>query len=124
MENNSNTSEIVSSIIIASMIIAGCLVYNQHQKIEFEKYKIKQVQQAKQEEELRKEDTVNTNKEMRDDCLADADISYHYNWTSACKKYGVSDKSKDCFLPSYLADDINQYYKDYKDECFKKYPVK
>ena len=60
------------------------------------------------------------NQSMLEACLADAESDYNSNWDGECKSQGLS---KDCRLPQYNADSIDDTRSERKDDCFKQYPA-
>lgn len=43
-------------------------------------------------------------------------------WLSEYDKFKADKEKCSCLLPKYIADEVNNYKKELKDECFKKYP--
>jgi len=108
--------------IVAIVVIAASMLYYfvfvktekeraeikiQEQKLELEKEK----QQDEKQQKIIKEVQLNT-------CLQQARDNYEADWAAACKALG---EPEDGSLPGYLADPINQHYKDARDECIKLY---
>lgn len=52
-------------------------------------------------------------------CLKKAYESYKAKWNSICKLDGLKE---DCTLNTDRSEIINDYHKDLKDECYKRYP--
>jgi len=81
-------------------------------------------QAAQQADAQKKADQAkNLNDTLRNICLSGADANYTANWTSMCKKFGIDNKGALCSLPQYNADSVEQWKKDDKADCYKKYPV-
>lgn len=78
--------------------------------------------EQKRSEFLFQENEKQTNKLMLDACLADALDSYNTTWNSNCRNSGIDRRGDGCALPHNVADSLNEYYKQTKDECYKKYP--
>ena len=73
-----------------------------------------------QKEEGKKADS-NRNKALLDICLSTTETDYFDYWNKLCEKEKLED---DCGLSKYSADIANEFKKDSKEECFKKYPQK
>jgi hypothetical protein len=74
--------------------------------------------------QLSEESRRASNERQREACLLVAQTDYIDNWASQCKSFGVNNKGKDCTLPGRNADRVEQWRKESKDECYKKYPVR
>jgi len=59
------------------------------------------------------------NKKELNACLINADQWYEIRWNKYCKEEG---EGPDCALPNYRADEVNQYYKEMKNDCYQQYP--
>lgn len=72
---------------------------------------------------IREENRRSSIDRERNLCLRETEFAYVANWADQCKNFGLNNKGKDCTLPGRNADRVEQWRKDAKDECFKKYPV-
>lgn len=78
-------------------------------------------QQSKEKIELEKfeADLKITKQKQLEKCLNEAETSFAEFWNKLCKGQGLKD---DCSLPTYNADSAKEYLKNWKEDCFKKYP--
>lgn len=56
-----------------------------------------------------------------DACLVDAEIAYSENWENLCKRWGIDNKDENCSLPRTHADRAEEWKKEAKEDCYKKY---
>lgn len=112
MNNNWNAFLLAVSALIVAFSIGYYFVIFLPQKEQARIQQEKEKKTAIEEKEASK-------KLLLSYCLEDADKTYSYNWDKACKTRGLKDE---CSLPSETADSIENYRKQAKDECFKKYP--
>ena len=88
-------------------------------QIELEEQKQKQLQEQL-EKEREEEKAIKERREyLLEECLQQAYDVYITGWNKDCEHLG---KEKDCRLPSDLADHWNEIHREYRDDCFKKYP--
>lgn len=114
LDMNNNWSTLLLSV--AALIVALSIGYyfviflpqKEQEKIQQEKQKNTAMEEKKTNEKL-----------LLNYCLEDAEKSYNYNWNKTCSTQRLEDE---CNLPSNMADSIDNYRKQQKDECFKKYP--
>ena len=111
---------LVFSVLLVAFSLAYYYVYFLPQleikQIELERQKQEQLE--KQLEEDRKE--RERNRYLLEQCLEKAYETYRYNWDKSCEKRGLKEK---CSLPPGLAEKWDKYYKENKEDCFKKYPL-
>jgi hypothetical protein len=79
---------------------------------------------AKLELEKQKQTDLSTQQALvraqLDTCLISADAAKYEFWNKTCKD--VLGKKEDCLLPQYNADRVEDYGKELKEDCFRKYP--
>jgi len=56
---------------------------------------------------------------LLEECLKQAHDVYIKGWNRDCERLG---KEKECALPSDLGEHWNKIHREYRDDCFKKYP--
>ena len=112
MENNRNTLLFAISALIIALSIGYYFVIFLPQK---EQKKINLQKQMQTETENKR----NSDRVSLDSCLGNANNASYDNWNKYCEIEGLK---KDCNLPNYQSEKINNYTKELKDECFKKYP--
>jgi hypothetical protein len=56
-----------------------------------------------------------------ENCLSVVNSNYEKAWDYNCKKLS---RKENCTLPLPVADSLDKYYRDQKEDCFKKYPGK
>lgn len=81
--------------------------YIKQQALDLEKQKYEDAQEAKK-----------TNDISLSICLNDAEINYSAFWDRECE---ALERGKDCRLPAFNVNRIEDSRKTEKDECFKKY---
>ena len=120
--NDLNLNKWIKLSIIAGMLLISIAIFYyfviflpQQEKLKLKRQNIRQ-----DAEEYKK----SYNERMLDACLGDAYTSYINTWNENCKTAGINHKDSGCSLPISLADSHARYYKDLKEECFKRYPVK
>ena len=99
---------IVGSVFLVAVAIFYYLVIYIPQK------ESQKIERQKLEQEAKK-----TNQKTLEGCLQDVEARYNDFWNKMCKTQGLED---DCSLPTYKVDSAKEYLKNWKDECFKKYP--
>jgi flagellar basal body-associated protein FliL len=62
-----------------------------------------------------------TRAENLEKCLSTVNSNYEKAWDYNCKKLS---RKENCTLPLPVADSLDKYYRDQKEDCFKKYPGK
>ena len=69
--------------------------------------------------------TPHLNRKKLDKCLDESHEKYDNEWKEYCVLDGREiGTDGSCLLDSERADYLNEYFKDKKNECFKKYPIK
>lgn len=53
-------------------------------------------------------------------CRVEVNNEYQMKWEQECQKLG---KERNCQLPSAIADDLTQQYRNSVKQCFKKYGI-
>lgn len=111
--------------------------FEQEQRLSQESAKAKEIQDQKLAEELRIS--------QLDDCLSDAQESYSVNWAKACRSkidlqeknfldckerwpdsnceinYKIDEYKADCPLATSVAENVNKYLEDAKNECYNRF---
>ncbi len=112
MSNNRNTFLLAVSALIIALSVGYYFVIFLPQT---EQEKINLQKQIQTETENKR----NSDRVSLSSCLDAANNASHENWNKYCEIEGLK---KDCNLPSYQSEKVNNYTKELKDECFKKYP--
>lgn len=107
---------IAIAVLIASLSIAYYFVVflpsKEKAKQELELKKIQAEQDFKREQAKDREMKISQ-------CLDEAYISFSHDWDNTCELQG---KEKECSLPSYISDNLNERYEKNKRECIERYP--
>lgn len=130
----------VFAILVAYKYISSSIQENKEKAVIQERAKIQQQQEYEEKE------TKARLKSDLDSCLSMAVSDYDFNWAAKCKEYAKisadtierckkanfsnivceslnsPDTSSNCSLPSDWIDDLRDWLKERKSECFKKYP--
>lgn len=95
------------TILIASIILGGFIYVSQVSK----QKSIEKQQQIAIDQEKQKEQAINA-------CINTATISFNSYWERLCV---IEKKPNQCDLTLLNAEIAKDYYKEIKDECFRKY---
>lgn len=102
----------VSAIIIVAVSAIGAFVYTNNKNNELQRTQIQQ----KAIEQQQKVDAEAKKKTELEGCLVYADLQHDEFWASEVKRLGRTDNT----LPSDVAQNVDKYQKDLKEECYKK----
>lgn len=102
--------------VIVALIIGIAILLSTYLNIS---YKNKALEAEQTEKQERKEE-IRLNRRMLEACLSDSFGTYREARANECSSRGLKD---DCRLPVYVEDDLRDYLKELKDECFKRYPL-
>lgn len=111
---NKKTDDVIKFGIVAGILIISMSI--------FYYFVIFLPQKEREKTELKREEleTIEANRTLLNDCLREAERKSNDFWNKMCRGQGLKE---DCSLPQHNADSAKEYLDDWKEECFKKYPV-
>ena len=108
-----NNSHILS---VAGLIVALSIAYY---LVIFLPHKEQEKINLQKQMQIETESKRNVDRTALNTCLDAVNNAGYENWNKYCETEGLK---KDCNLPNYQSEKVNNYTKELKDECFKKYP--
>jgi len=88
-------------------------------KIELQKQELLDGQRREIEAVEKIAEKERVDKLLLDICLSDAQSLYLNYWDRQCE---IQERKSDCTLPHYIAEEVDGYHEELKDDCFRKYP--
>ena len=91
----------------------------EREKISREEQRIAKAQQAETDKQNRLIAQKQEAKSNYQSCISASEDVYEGDWAGNCKTSGVSNKGKNCTLPSSLADTLSKSMDDRKNRCLE-----
>lgn len=113
---------IVGVAIITLSIAYYCVIFlpqKEQNKLNFEREKWQAEQDGKKKAAEDAAQNATSNRLLLNLCLTSADETYSAQWEKECESRKLG---KDCSLPTQIANDVGDYRKELKDDCYKNYP--